>query len=221
MRHSPATRSLLSGLVLAGLLLTGCAATTHFTRVTKEGVADKPAHTLVVVGVSKDEQVRRDYERAFLAELEKAGLRGVAASDLVPSLEGLSMEDLRQHMQAFSDRGDAVLHVQLMNLLRTAALSPLDQPADLAPPTRRVGGMDLTLNSPYEHNSSGTRPQDSGGTQLTVELEATLYTLPERRLLWTGLSATHEANDTAQVAGSHARALIAELRAGGYLAGGR
>lgn len=205
-------RRLLSALVLAGLLA-GCASTTEFVRTSREAVPEKPIHRLVIAGVSHDEKTRRVYEQAFLAELEKAGLEGIAASELIPSLAGLSMTDLRQHMVEFNDRGDAVLHVQLVNLVRVPALSPQDLPAEQTPPTRRVGDIDLTINAPAQ--------QDAGGAQLAIELESNLYALPTRRLLWTGISTTHEANDPSRVARSHARAVIAELRAAGYLAGGR
>lgn len=206
-------RRLLSALVFAGLLaglLPGCASTTEFVRTSKEAAPDRPAHRLVIAGVSQDEKIRRLYEQAFIAELKKSGLEGVAASDLIPSLAGLSMTDLRAHMVEFNDRGDAVLHVQLVNLVRVPALAPQDLPAEQTPPTRRVGDIDLTINAPAQ--------QDAGGSQLAIELESNLYALPTRRLLWTGISTTHEANDPARIARSHARAVIAELKASGYLA---
>lgn len=198
-------------VLIAAALLAACAPTTELLRSSEEARAEAPAHRLLVVGVTTDEKVRRTYEQAFITELKRAGLDGVAGSDLVPSLAGLTMPEIRERMQAFSDRADAVLHVQLVNLVHERTLSPDDLPADSAPATRRIGGVDVSINAP----AGG----DVRGTQLTVELEANLYTLPARRLLWTGITATHEANDTTQVARSHARALIAALRKRGYLAG--
>lgn len=191
-------------------LLAACAPTTDILRTSEELHPPKPAHSVLVVGVTTDEKIRRTYEQAFLAELQHAGLAGTASSDLLPSLGGLSMPQLRERMQAFSDRADTVLHVQLMNLVQERTMSPQDVPADSAPAKRRIGGVDVTLNAP----PGG----ESAGTQTSVQLESNLYSLPERRLLWTGITATHEANNPSSVARSHARALIAELRRRGYLA---
>ncbi|MFZ5723199.1 MAG: hypothetical protein ACOY33_06005 [Pseudomonadota bacterium] len=197
----------------AALLLNGCMSTTELLRASEEAPATTPASRLLVVGVGEHEQIRRTYETVFMAELAAAGLTGVASSDLVPSLAGLSMAELRERMQEFNDRAEAALHVQLVNLVHERTLSPAELPAEQAPAKRRVGGIDLTLNAPAA--------VDDGGAQLVVELEANLYALPTRRLLWTGITATREANDPADVARSHARALIALLQERGYLATGR
>lgn len=198
-------------ILLAGLWLAGCAATTEFTRTRHEAPPARPAHSLIIAGVTPDEKLRRIYEYTFITELQKNGIAGVASSDLIPSIAGMDMTTLRERMAQFSDRADAVLHVQLMGLARTPAQSPTDMPADYAPPSKKIGGIDFTLNAPAS--------RDAGSALLDVEISANLYELPARRLLWIGLSSTREDSDPRHVARSHARAMIAELQAGGYLTG--
>lgn len=202
-------RSLL--LITAFALVTACAPTTELLRSSVEGRSAQPAQRLLVVGVSTDDALRRRYEQAFVQELTAAGLTGIASSDLLPSIAGLTMPEIRDKMQTFSDRADAVLHVQLMTLAQEPTWAPTDMPGDSAPATRRIAGMNITINQPQDG--------EVRGSQLLVELESNLYTLPERRLLWTVLTATREANDPAAVARSHARVMIKAMRTRGYVAG--
>lgn len=198
-------------MTTACVLATACAPTTELMRSSVEGQLARPAQKILIAGVSTDDARRRAYEQVFVQELAAAGLAGIASSDLLPSLAGLTMPEIREKMQAFSDRAELVLHVQLMDLAQEKTWSPQDLPADSAPASTRVGGINITLNQP----ENGT----VRGSQYRVELESNLYTLPDRRLLWTVLSETREANDPAQVARSHARVLIKAMRKRGYLAG--
>lgn len=198
-------------LLAAFALVAACAPTTELLRSSVEGQSAQPAQRLLVVGVSTDDALRRRYEQAFVQELAAAGLTGIASSDLLPSIAGLTMPEIRDRMQAFSDRADAVLHVQLMTLAQEPTWSPHDLPGDSAPPTRRIAGMNVTINQPPDG--------EVRGSQMRVELESNLYTLPERRLLWTVLTATREANDPVAVARSHAQLLIKAMRKRGYVAG--
>ncbi len=200
-------------LLLTTLWLAGCAATTEFMHTSHEAAPSHSVNSLIVAGVTPDDSMRRLYEQTFLNELRKSGITGIASSELIPSLTGLDMETLRARMLQFSNHADAVLHVQLMGLVRTPALSPTDIPSDLPSASKRIGGIDFTINAPSSQNTQASL--------LQVEISSNLYELPERRLLWTGNSSTHEGNDPRQIARSHARAVIAELRAGGYLAGNR
>lgn len=204
---------LLPMLLLAVLALTACASTTDLLRSSDEAKPAKPAATILIAGISTDDALRRQYETIFIEELTHAGLRGVASSNIIPSLAGLTMPQIREHMLAATDRADAVLHVQLMNLVITPTLSPHDVPAEGAGAQRNVGGVAVTLNAAPEPTVRGT--------QYAIDLEANLYALPARQLLWTVLTRTHEANSTTAIARSHARALIKAMRKRGYVAAGQ
>ena len=209
-RVSAAWRALLLPVVLA---LTACASTTEFMRSSEEAKPAKPAMTVLVAGVSTDDVLRRQYESVFITELTRAGLHGVASSDIIPSLAGLTMPQIRERMMAATDRADAVLHVQLMNLVVLPTTSPQDIPSEGAPAQREVGGIAVTLNAPPEPTVRGA--------QTAVDLEVNLYELPARKLLWTALTRTHEANSAEAIARSHARALIKAMREHGYVAAGQ
>lgn len=199
--------------LVAVLALGGCAATTELVRTVNQAAPEAPARSLIVVGVTPDDALRRRYEEAFLAVLADAGIPGIGSHTLIPTLGGLTMPDIRQHMTAGSDRADAVIHVQLVNLVPAAALLPDDVPADAAPATREVGGVQLTLNAP----PSGP----ARAAPVAVELEANLYSLPDRKLRWTAITRTNEANDVARVARSHARLMVDEMVRRGLLAAPR
>lgn len=210
MRTAP-----LQALALAAtLLLTACASTTTIMRSSKEATPARPAATILVAGVTADDSVRRRYEEVFARELQRAGLSGIRSSDIIPSIQGMPMEALHAHMMAASDRADAVIHVQLVSLGRTQAMSPTDIPSDMPaegkPPVRDIGGVPFAINAPTPGTVVGTQP--------LVELEANLYELPTRRLLWTVVTETHEANAIEDIARSHARALIKAMREAGYVA---
>jgi len=199
-------------VLVAASLLAGCASTTEILRSTSEAVPTKPAHSLLVAGVSTDDALRRRYESVFVEELQKARIAGIASSTLIPTTQGLTMTEIREKMHAAATQADAVIHVQLVALTSTQTLSPADIPAEQAPASRDVNGISLTINAPPPGTNSVR------GTQLDVELQATLYELPQRKLLWSVTTRTHEANKIEAAARSHARALIAAMREHGYLA---
>lgn len=196
-------------LLTAVLLLGACAATTEIVRTVDLQPPAQPARSLIIVGVSTDDALRRRYEEAFAAELVSAGITALTSSALIPSLSGMTMPDVRQHMAAGAGQAEAVLHVQLAGLLPQRTWSPQDIPADARPATREIGGMAVTVNAPPEGSIRGEN--------MIVELEATLYALPDRKLLWSALARTHEANSVEKVARSNARTLLRELRARGLL----
>lgn len=219
--HSPSRRGgqfavvqrMFAAIACAALLLGGCASTTDILRSSNEAIPAKPIRTLFVAGVSTDDEMRQRYENVFVAELAKDGIKGIPSSTLIPSTGGLTMPEIRAKMHAASADADAVLHVQLIELAPAPTLAPGDVPADSAPASRTVNGIALTLNAPP---AGGVR-----GSQYEVELQATLYELPQRKLLWTVATRTHEANTLEAVAHSHARALIAAMRKAGFLAAGK
>lgn len=199
-------------LVASVLAFAGCASTTEIIRTVNESRPAEPARSLIVVGVTTDDRLRQRYEDVFVEELRRARIRGVSSSTLIPSLGGLTMPELREHMTAGAGMAEAVIHVQLVELVAAGTWLPTDIPADAAPASRDVGGISVTLNAP-----ASTAPR---GIQAEVELEANLYALPQRTLLWTALTRTHEANSLEKVARSHARALIHEMISRGLLAPG-
>lgn len=195
---------------LAALALAACASTTELLRSVAEAPPARLANTVLIAGISTDDARRQQYENIFLDELQRAGLKGLASSTIMPSIANLTMPEIRERMLAHLHAADVVLHVQLMNLVTTPTWSPDDLPAESAPASSVVGGVSLTLNAPPDAIVRGS--------QYTVELEATLYELPTRKLLWTAITRTHEANSPDAVARSHARALIRAMRKQGYLA---
>lgn len=197
-------------IALFATLATACVSTTDLLRSERIAAGGSAAHSLIVVGVTADDALRARYEKVFVAELERAGIPGIASSTLIPSLGGLTMPELRDHMNAGSGQAEAVIHVQLVGLVPTGAWLPTDIPPDAAPARRDVGGIAVTINAPGEN-----RP---AGTDIAVELDANLYALPDRRLVWTARTRTNEANSLEAVARSHARALIREMRERGLLA---
>lgn len=194
---------------LVALLFAGCAATTDILRAGDAATPAKPARTLVIAGVTTDDTLRRRYENAFVDVLRDAGLNGIGSNKLIPSTQGLTMTELRERMHAATVVADAVLHVQLVALTGAPALSPQDIPAEQAPASRNVNGINLSINAP---TGGGV-----AGTQYDIELQSTLYELPSRKLLWTVTTVTREANDTEAVARSHAKALLRALRERGLL----
>lgn len=196
----------LAALALA-LLLAACAATTDLLNVVEETPPTQAAHSLIVVGNTPDDAARARYERVFVIELQHAGIAGIPSSSLIPSVQGLSAKELHDRMLQYTDRAELVIHVQLVSLVQTRTWSPTDYARDGKPATAEIAGVPVTINA----------PQDPVGAQTEVELQANLYQTATRKLLWTATSRTHEANSFESVARSHARALIRELVARGYL----
>lgn len=206
-------RTVCAAALVSALLLGGCAATTEILRASDEAIPEKPAQTLVIAGVTQDDALRRDYENVFVEQLQQAGLNGVGSNKLFSSTKGMTMSELRDRMHAATVVADAVVHVQLVTLTGTPALSPTDIPAEQAPAHTAIGGVNVSINAPAQ---GAVR-----GTQYEVELQATVYELPSRKLLWTATTRTQEANSLEAVARSHAKALIREMKKRGYLAKGK
>lgn len=210
MPHTQTGIARLLSVLLLGATLAACASTTELLRDNTAAQPDTPIRSLLVVGISADEKMRQVYEQAFVEEVQQAGLTGVSSTTLLPALGDLSTSGIQERMRAFADRADAVLYVQLANLVQGRPVSPTELPADSDAGGIRLGGVDVRLNTtPVAEASAGAPPQ--------IELEAVLYALPTQRLLWTGITATHEANDPVLVARSHARALLARWQRKNWL----
>lgn len=193
-------------------LLAGCAPTTELLRDVASQPAAGAGTSLLVVGMSNDDAVRLRYETVFVQELERAGVRGIASSTLVPSLKDLDMAQLRVHMHTFSGLADLVLHSQLAGLVATRGYAPDAYPLPDGPAATTIGGVNVTFNAPANADS---RAPDA----TLVDIEASLYSGIDRKLLWTAFTRTDESTALEQVARSHARFMIGELRKRGYLAG--
>lgn len=194
-------------LLALAALLAACTSTTELLNVVQEAPPVQPAASMIVVGATPDDALRARYERVFVAELKQAGIRGVASSSLIPSVRGLASKELHDRMLQFTDRGDLVVHVQLVALTQSRTWAPDDLNREGRTAKTDIAGVPVTLNA----------PQDAVGAETEVELVANLYQASSQKLLLTATTRTHEANSLESVARSHARALIRELAARGYL----
>jgi hypothetical protein len=167
-------------------LLAGCASSTKILTSWKspdfqEGSVKK----VVVMGLTPNNSIRRQYESMFVEELRKLKIEAVPGLDVISELKGVEKEAALQQLQQAG-----VTHVLATRLVDRKTVQEYHPPTTVSV---GVGGYGGYYGGWYPYMSVGYSTVASPGYYSQKEvynLETNLYDLAADKLVWTGLSET-------------------------------
>lgn len=165
---------------------------------------------ILVIGMFDEPSNRREFEVQVAKELMERGVQGVPSSDSMPHDEVVNEQSLRKH---FSDMDiDAVL-------MTTFAGGENDR--DHTPDATYV--VPTTHQNLYEYYLNSTDYVDNSDywIETTIaQFETNLYETEHARLIWSGLTESHDSEGALDVIESLPQILVSRLAKEGFLRSG-
>jgi hypothetical protein len=169
--------------IVATTLLGACAPTTRLASSWVDPTQIGHAYRkIAVVGATPQPTLRRQYEGAFVAELERRGTSAVASFALL----GEGQAERTAAAARFQEGGvEAVIVTRLVDRESYHAYVPSHSATPHTPPAAS-GGWYGAYSMGYSH---ATAVGDSAANQV-YRLESDLYDLASDRLVWSGITET-------------------------------
>jgi len=164
--------------ILTLAVLAGCATSRLVTQQSNPDYVGKSFKTVMVVGVTTDEIVRRTFEDRVAALLDKRGLKGIAAYSVVPSRGKVQEADLREAIARSGAEG--VLITRVTRVERESGTVP-----------GATVGVGLYGYYGGVWQTVTTAPQQISGPSWTLS-ETRLFDARTGTLAWTGIVDTKE-----------------------------
>ena len=166
--------------ILTLALLQGCATSKLVTQQSNPDYVGKSFKTVMVVGVTTDEIVRRTYEDRVTALLDKRGLKGIQGYS-VASRGKVEEADLREAIARSGAEGVLITRV-----------TRVDRESGTAPSTTVGVGLYGYYGGVWQ--TVTTAPQQISGPSWTLS-ETRLFDARTGTLAWTGIVQTRENDD--------------------------
>ena len=203
---------ILGSLIAAALLLGGCAATQIVNQWSNPSYAAVSFKRIMVIGVSKQTSIRRNFEDEFVAQLRAAGADAVPSYELTP--ESGPVEESRLARAVRQAGADAVITTRLVRVERQAEYIP----GTYGPygPYGPYPGFGY-----YRWYSSAWvgfyEPPRLHFYDIYTS-ETSLHDVRNDRLVWSGIAKTTQLGDIRQETKEYVEVVIAALREKNLLA---
>jgi uncharacterized lipoprotein YajG len=205
-------------LVVMGLLLTSCATTSMVDTWRDPNYKGKAFRNFLVVGITKDPNVRRVFEDIFTAELKSRGFQATTSYSVTPHDQPVTKELLADAVKKTG--ADAVITTRVVNIQQQTTVTP--------------GYVDSygTGPGPYPYAYPYLYPQRDmysyyGSSQViqppTVQtyevatLETVLFDVADASMVWSGTSTTFETSQTVTVSKDLSKLIIQSLVKAGLI----
>ena len=165
-------------VILTLALLASCATSRLVTQQSNPDYVGKSFKTVMVVGVTADEIVRRTFEDRVVALVDKRGAKGIAAYSVLKSRGSVGEADLREAITRSGAEG--VLITRVTRVDRESAKVP-----------GATVGVGLYSYYGGVWQTVTTAPQQISGPQWTLS-ETRLFDARTGALAWTGIVDTRE-----------------------------
>lgn len=192
-RHGSVVKTVLCFIVLG---LVACASTTLTNSWRSPDYKGPPLKKLMVVGVSKQPDLRRNFEDEFVSQLKLVGVEAVPSYKFIP--EGGPAEEARLKQAVKEAGSDGVLITRLVRV---------DVNTQVAP--SYPGGMGFYPG--YAGAWSGHYEPAVVYQTNTVVLQTSLYGVNESQLLWSGTTQTFAPTNIKQEIQDFAKLIIGTL----------
>jgi len=167
--------------ILTLAVLAGCATSRLVTQQSNPDYVGKSFKTVMVVGVTSDEIVRRTFEDRVTALLNKRGLKGVPAYSVVGSRGKVEEVDLREAIARSGAEGVLITRV-----------TRVDRESGTVPGATVGVGLYGYYGGVWQ--TVTTAPQQISGPSWTLS-ETRLFDARTGALAWTGIVDTRENDD--------------------------
>ena len=197
-------RGLVLALASAALLLGACASTSLVNQWKSPEFTGPPLRKVLVVGVTKQPSVRRVFEDEFSAALRAAGVQAVQSYTVIHQ-DGQAEQSVLE--QAVAKVGaDAVMVTRLVRTEQQTQVVPAYYPA--------VG---MGFYGWYSSAWVGYYDPPMVYSYEVVTVDTSLYSPPQSKLLWSGITETFAPTDVKKSTADYAKVIIGALRKDGLL----
>jgi hypothetical protein len=192
-------------LLLAAVLLAGaCASTSLVNQWKSPDFSGPPLRKVLVVGVSTQPSLRRVFEDEFAASLRTAGVQAVQSYTVITQDGQADQAVLEKAVQDVE--ADAVLVTRLVRREQQTWTTPGYY---RAPAMGFYGWYSAAWIGYYEPPSVYTYD--------VVTVDTSLYSPPQSKLLWSGITETFAPTDVKKSTAEYAKVIIGALRQDGFL----
>ena len=167
----------LVAAVLAGALLSADVKFTSAWRSSEAGTVSFAGKKVAALVISGDDSLRIPGEEALARELTERGMQSVATYRIAP----------KEELQS-ADR--AKVWFEKANVEGVVALRPVRKDSRTYSSSVWVSSSYNTFWGYYGYGWGTTYVFGGGGTDTTVVVETTIYSVPQNRLLWAAVSET-------------------------------
>jgi len=188
----------LATVVMAGLLAS-CAAVSLRSSWKDPTVTPRPYTRILVVGVAKDEGVRRMFEEIFVSELKRRGVDAIPSFSHFPITEPIDREKIVTAVQL--TRATAVIATKVSRVETIQDYGP--QP---------VAPWDFTGNY---YAGVGNPPVAVTFTEATLETK--LFDAETGRMVWVANTSTFDGNQAVTVSVDLSQVIVEKLRKDGFI----
>jgi hypothetical protein len=200
------SRGRIVGWIIAALLLGGCAATQIINQWSNPNYPAASFKRILVIGVSKQTTIRRNFEDEFVAQLRAAGADAAPSYEFTP--EDGPVEESRLAQAVKQAGADAVITTRLVRVERKAEYIP-----GTYGPYPGFGFYRW-----YSSAWSGFyEPPRLRYYDIYIS-ETSLYDVRNDRLVWSGIAKTTQLGDIRQETKEYVAVVIAALREKNLLA---
>jgi hypothetical protein len=192
----------VSVLIMVSLLFSGCGQK-RLTQLSETWVddryEDKPVSSVLVIGITHEEDVRNAFESKFVRQLKAAGVNAFSSANVIPIPPDQKLEK------------DAILEV-VRKLKNDAVLITHytgSKEKDIYHRSRHYStGYYRHYNSMYVH----VHRVDYHVTNTAVGLATNLYAVKTEKLIWSGRSQTWNPHSDAQTINEVIKVVITDLK---------
>lgn len=117
-----AARIVGATLIAAALLFNACAATQIIDQWSNPSYTSASFKRIMVIGVSKQNSIRRTFEDEFVAQLKALGIDAVPSYQIIPEVGQVEESRLRQAVREAG--ADAVITTRLVRVEKKAEMTP-------------------------------------------------------------------------------------------------
>ena len=206
-------------LLVAGtvLLLSACASTYMVDTWLDKNYKVKPFHNLLVVGITKDPNVRRVFEDIFTSELKNRGLKATASYSVTPPDQPVTRELLAEAVKKTG--ADAVITTRVVNVQQQTTVTPgyIDTYGTGGPYPYAYPYLYPQRDLYTYYGSSQVIQPPTVQTYEVATLETVLFDAADGAMVWSGTSTTFETKQTVTVSKDLSKLIIKNLAEKGLI----
>ena len=205
----PRISPLIFIISLISLLLAGCSSTKLVTSWSDPNFTGQPIQKVLIVGVNKDEVNRRSYETHFAERLEKEGITGVPAHQVISDSNKYTEEKIRLAVKEVG--ADAAIISQLVSV---------EEKERYVPPTYEYEPVFGYGHGFYGYYGMSHRYVSTPGyytTDTIVKLEAIVFSTQTEDMIWAGATRSFNPGSAAKVIKENTDLIIQDMKESGLL----
>ncbi len=205
----------LLGLVLTVLLVTACSSTTVKESWVKPDYAGK-IENVYLIGIAKEDIVRRLFEETFMRELSGNGVRAVPSHNVLPQDKESNREDIIQAMTA--NGCDSVLLTRLIRKrIEESTPGPGVQAVKVAPSPLYIDPWYNSWGGYYSRSYSVINIQPKAHETVTLTIESVLYNLETEERIWSAQLEVIDETDIKNMTQDYVEGVIRNLKGKGLI----